>query len=98
MHARQEVGGTSIFLPKLALRHTFASSVGRFQVPAARPGGAFVACTRKDRDLIFSLQFDRTMNRDKTVSFQNTSLQIEPVRWRGTVAGCSATLPQHFSG
>lgn len=57
-----------------------------------------MACTRKDRDLIFSLQFDRTMNRDNTVSFQNLGLQIEPVRWRGTVAGCSATLHQHLGG
>jgi len=37
----------------------------RFQVPAAQPGSAFVACTRKDLDLIFSLQFERTVNRDK---------------------------------
>jgi transposase len=70
----------------------------RFQVPAAQPGSAFVACTRKDLDLIFSLQFERTVNRDNTVSFQNLSLQIEPVRWRGTLAGCTVTLHQHLDG
>ena len=30
---------------------------------------------------IFSLQFERSVNRDNTVSFQNLSLQIE--RWAG---------------
>ena len=43
----------------------------------------------KDLERIFSLQFERTVNRDNTVSFQNLSLQIEPVRWRGTLAGCT---------
>jgi len=30
---------------------------GRFQVPAAQRGTAFVACPRRDLNLIFSLQF-----------------------------------------
>jgi len=37
---------------------------------------------------VFSLQFERAVNRDNTVSFQNLSLQIERVRWRATLAGC----------
>ena len=49
-------------------------------------------------DLIFSLQFERTVNRDNTVSFQNLRLQIEPVRWRGTLAGCNVTVHQHLDG
>src|SRR5215813_12592515 len=55
----------------------------RFQVPAAQRGTAFVACQRRDLDLVFSLQFERTVNRDNTVSFQNLVLQIERVHWRG---------------
>src|SRR6201987_3102826 len=70
----------------------------RFQVPAAQAGSAFVACRRRDLDLIFSLQFERTVNRDNTVSFQNLSLQIEKVNWRGTLAGCSVTIHQHLDG
>jgi hypothetical protein len=35
-------------------------------------------------------------NRDNTVSFQNLTLQIERVKWRGTLAGCNVTLHQHF--
>jgi hypothetical protein len=47
----------------------------RFQVPAAQRGNAFVACHRRDLDLVFSLQFERSVNRDNTVSFQNLVLQ-----------------------
>ena len=70
----------------------------RFQVPAAERGSAFVPCLRRDLDRIFSLQFERTVNRDNTVSFQNRKLQIEPVRWRGTLAGCSVIAHQHLDG
>ena len=54
---------------------------GRFQVAPAQRGSAFVTCPRsKDLDLIFALQFERTVNRDNTVSFQNLGLQIERVQ------------------
>jgi len=32
------------------------------------------------------------------VSIQNPQLQIEPVRWRATLAGCSVLLHQHLDG
>ena len=52
----------------------------------------------RDLDLIFALQFERTVNRDNTVSIQNLRLQIEPVRWRATLAGCTVTVHQHLDG
>ena len=70
----------------------------RFQVPAAQPGSAFVPCRRRDLDLIFSLQLQRTVNKDNTVSFQNLTLQIEKVSWRGTLAGCTVIIHQHLDG
>ena len=70
----------------------------RFQVPAAQRGSAFVAVARKNLDLIFSLQYERTVNRDNTVSFQNLVLQIQRVAWRATLAGCSVTVHQHLDG
>jgi transposase len=70
----------------------------RFQVPAAQRGNAFVACRRRDLDLVFSLQFERSVNRDNTVSFQNLVLQIERTRWRSTLAGCNVTVHQHLNG
>jgi transposase len=70
----------------------------RFQAPAAQRGTAFTPCPRRDLDLIFSLQFERTVNRDNTVSFQNLRLQIDKVSWRGTLAGCNVTVHQHLDG
>jgi hypothetical protein len=70
----------------------------RFQAPAAERGTAFIPCPRRDLDLIFSLQFERTVNRDNTVGFQHMSLQIDRVSWRGTLAGCAVTVHQHLDG
>ena len=78
--------------------HYVAEFNRRFQVAPAQRGSALVACRRKDLDLVFALQYERTVNRDNTVSFQNLSLQIERVRWRATLAGCNVTVHQHLDG
>jgi hypothetical protein len=66
----------------------------RFQVASAQAGSAFVPDRGKDLERIFSLQFERTVNRDHTVSFQNLTLQIEPVRWRAA----TVTVHPHLDG
>src|ERR1700691_2929972 len=70
----------------------------RFRVAATQAGSAFTVCRQRDLEGVFSLQFERTVNRDNTLSFQNLSLQIQPVRWRATLAGCTVTLHQHLDG
>lgn len=70
----------------------------RFQVAARQRGNAFVPSRSRDLERIFSLQFERSVNRDNTVSFQNLSLQIERVRWRATLAGCQVVVHQHLDG
>src|SRR5207302_2630486 len=70
----------------------------RFQVRPAQRGNAFQACRRRALDLVFALQFERTVNRDHTVSFQNLSLQMERVGWRATLAGCQEIVHQHLEG
>lgn len=70
----------------------------RFQVPAPQRGTAFTPCPRRDLDLIFSLQFERSVGRDNTVSFQKLTLQIDRMSWRGTLAGCTVTVHQHLDG
>jgi len=70
----------------------------RFQVAPKQRGSAFVPCRMRDLERIFSLQFERSVNRDNTVSFQNLSLQIERVRWRATLVGCQVTVHQHLNG
>lgn len=78
--------------------HYIAEFNAHFQVAAAQRGSAFVRRSSRDLDLIFALQFERTVNRDNTVSVQNLRLQIEPVRWRATLAGCSVKVHQHLDG
>jgi hypothetical protein len=79
------------------LREYYVAEFNRlFRVPAAHRGTAFTACPRRDLDLIFSLQFGRSVARDNTISFQNLTLQIDKVSWRGTLAGCSVTVHQHL--
>jgi hypothetical protein len=70
----------------------------RFQVAPRPRGPAFVPCRNRDLEGIFSLQFERSVNRDNTVSFQNLSLPIERVRWRAPLAGCQVVVHQHLNG
>src|SRR6266481_3531219 len=70
----------------------------RFQVGAAQRGTAFVPCRSRDLELVFSVQSERAVNRDNTVSFQNHALQLERVGWRATLAGCQVTVHQHLDG
>src|SRR5215813_4873513 len=78
--------------------HYVAEFNCHFQVSARERGSAFVRRSSKDLDLIFSLQFERTVNRDNTVAIQNLHLQIDRVSWRATLAGCTVTVHQHLDG
>jgi transposase len=78
--------------------HYVAEFNRRFRVAPAQRGNAFVPCRSRDLERVFSLQFERSVNRDNTVSFQNLSLQIERVRWRATLAGCRVVVHQHLDG
>src|SRR5271165_7006069 len=94
LHGIRTVAEANRFLRE----HYIGEFNARFQVAPAQRGNAFLPCPRKHLDLIFSLQFERTVNRDNTVSFQNLQLQIERVQWRGTLAGCNVTVHQHLNG
>ena len=77
---------------------TSPSSIAAFRWRRHSAAARFCHAARKNLDLIFSLQFERTVNRDNTVSFQNLQLQIERVHWRGTLAGCNVMVHQHLDG
>jgi transposase len=68
----------------------------RFQVAALHTGSAFLPCRRKDLDVVFSMQQQRVVNRDNTVVVGGTIFQIQPTRWRGTLAGCAVTVCEHL--
>lgn len=81
------------------LRERYVSEFNaRFSVAAAGEGTAFVPCTRADLDRVFSLQHERVVARDNTVSFARLNLQIERQQWRTTLAGCRVTVYEHLDG
>src|SRR5277367_6757334 len=79
-------------------KHYIAEFNRRFTVPAAQRGTAFISCRHRNLERSFTQRFERTVDRDNTVSFQNLSLQIERVRWRATLAGCQVVVHQHLNG
>jgi transposase len=94
LHGIHTIEGANRFLRE----HNVEEFNRRFQVAAAQRGTAFTAGPRRDLDLTFALQFERTVNRDNTVSFQNLALQIDKVSWRGTLAACTVIVHQHLDG
>ena len=68
----------------------------KFSVKASERGTAFVPVRRKELDLVFSLQHERVVARDNTVSFANRSWQLERSKLRGTLAGCRVTVHEHL--
>jgi transposase len=69
-----------------------------FTVSAAEKGSAFVRARRKDLDWIFSLQHERTVNQDNTISLENRVFQLEKTRWRNTLAGQTVVVHEHLDG
>lgn len=69
----------------------------RFKVKPEQPGSAFVPLPAHfDLDRIFSIQAERTVGYDNTVSFQRFTLQIEPSELRVSFAKCRVTVHQHL--
>ena len=81
------------------LRQTYIQEFNRkFRVQAAQPGTAFVRARRTDLDRVFSIQYERVVNRDNTVTWANRCLQIDKTSWRGTLAGSRVTVCEHLDG
>lgn len=67
-----------------------------FTIAASQPGTAFLSYQGRDLDMIFSRQHDRVVGNDNTVTFGKLSLQIEPQRFRYTLAKCRVLVCQHL--
>src|SRR5678815_2618136 len=61
-------------------------------------GTAFLRIQRSDLDRVFSIQHERVVDQDNTVRWANTVLQIQPQRWRSTLAGCRVLVYEHLDG
>jgi transposase len=70
----------------------------KFSVKAAERGSAFRPCGRRDLDWIFSVQTERVVAQDNTVSIKDRWWQIEKSRWRHSLAGVTVTVHQHLDG
>jgi transposase len=81
------------------LRDEYVSEFNnRFTVHAAQNGSAFVRTRRQDLDWIFSLQHERTVNNDNTLTLENRVFQLDKTRWRNTLAGQMVTVHEHLDG
>ena len=94
LHGISALEGANAFLRE----HYMAEFNQRFQVASRQRGTAFTRCPRRDLERVFSLQYERTVNRDNTVSLQNLVLPIERVGWRGTLADCNVIVHEHLDG
>ena len=64
------------------LRERYIAEFNRkFAKSAAEKGTAFRKCGRKDLDWVFSIQTDRTVAQDNTVTLRNTYLQLDKTRF-----------------
>jgi transposase len=70
----------------------------KFTEKAAQKGTAFVRLHRRDLDWIFSVQQERTVNRDNTVLLGSRVLQLEKTRWKDTLAGQTVVVHEHLDG
>lgn len=70
----------------------------KFAIAAAQKGSAFVRCRRSDLDWIFSVQHERTVNQDNTISVENRVFPLEKTRWRNTLAGQTVMVHEHLDG
>jgi transposase len=79
-------------------RHYIAEFNSQFTVVAAQKGSAFVRARRKDLDWIFSVQHERTVQNDNTITLENRVFQLDKTRWRDTLAGQTVMVYEHLDG
>lgn len=70
----------------------------KFSVPAREKGTAFRKTSRTDLNWIFTVQTERVVAKDNTVTIGERSWQLEKSRFRNSLAGCTVTVHQHLDG
>jgi len=92
-------GVTTVEAANQFLRHRYIAEFNRkFAVPAAEKGTAFRPYSRRDLDWVFSVQAERVVAKDNTVTLRERVWQLEKSRWRHSLAGCTVTIHQHLDG
>ena len=70
----------------------------KFMSKAAEKGTAFRRTSRSDLDWIFTVQTERVVAKDNTVTVGEKNWQLEKSRFRNSLAGCTVTIHQHLGG
>jgi transposase len=70
----------------------------KFAVPATEKGTAFRRTTRSNLDWIFTVQTERVVAQDNTVTIAGNNWQLEKSRFRSSLAGCTVTIHEHLDG
>ena len=70
----------------------------QFSIAAQERGTAFRPCSRRDLDLVFSVQTERVVDKDNTVAIGSRWWQIDKSRWRYSLAKQTVTIHQHLNG
>jgi transposase len=70
----------------------------KFKVAAAQKGTAFRRSSRTDLDWIFTVQSERVVAKDNTVTLAERSWQLDKSRFRNTLAGATVTIHEHLDG
>jgi len=79
-------------------RRYIAAFNEKFMSKAAEKGTAFRRTSRSDLDWIFTVQTERVVAKDNTVTVGDLNWQLEKSRFRNSLAGCTVTVHQHLSG
>jgi hypothetical protein len=70
----------------------------KFTVEARQKGTAFRRTSRTDLDWIFTVQNERVVAQDNTVTIAERSWQLDRSRFRNTLAGMTVTIHEHLDG
>jgi hypothetical protein len=81
------------------LREHYLAEFNRmFAHPAREQGTAFRSCERKDLDQVFSIQTERTVAKDNTITIRDRHWQLDRTPFRRTLADCRVTICEHLDG
>src|ERR1700680_958205 len=70
----------------------------KFTVAAKEKGTAFRKTARSELDWIFTVQTERVVAKDNTVTIAERNWQLEKSRFRSSLAGCTVTIHEHLDG
>ena len=71
---------------------------GMFAKPAREKGTAFRKSDRKDLDQVFSIQTERTVAKDNTITIRDRHWQLDRTPFRRTLADCRVIICEHLDG